>query len=76
MGLEHSGYEEREECFAAVYAARPGKDRILDRPHVIRIAGAGDLKYAVPLIRVSGRADVARSFPTRMGYLPVGVGAG
>ena len=58
------------------HAARPGEYGILNRPHVIPIVSAGDLKYAVPLIRVSGRADVARSFPTRRGCLSVGVGAG
>ena len=56
MGLERPRYKEREEGLAAVHAARPREDRILNRPHVIPIVGARDLKYTVRLIRVGGSA--------------------
>jgi hypothetical protein len=74
MGLEHSGYEERKEGLTAVDAARPGEDGILNRPHVIAITGPGDLKYAIPFIRVGWGTDVVRGFRmVRIGSLPTRV---
>ena len=62
MGLERPRYKEREEGLAAVHAAHPGEDSILNRPDIVPIVGAGDLKYAVPLIRVGGSAMIDRCF--------------
>ena len=68
MGLKHPGYEEREGGLTTVDAARPSKDCILNRSHVIPVASAGDLKYAIPFLVVIGRrTDINRSFRTRRG---------